>query len=362
MEWIVASAVLFAAFIAAAIMYARASAENASLKARLGDMPVHFRAESAAVIKAQSDEFSKTLSPLKEQIKDFHKSLTDMAGESKTQAAVMRGQIEKLEKMNASLTKEAADLADALKGNKKLQGNWGELQLERLFEILGFKEGREYQKQKSFATEDGRQQPDYILNLPDNRRVVIDCKISLNNYVKYMQAEDDAQRMQHLRAHVDAVKKHLKGLGNKDYQRLIKESSLDYVFMFMPIEHAYIEAIGYDGDLYAQAFESGVAIATPSSLFPILRTIDSLWKAENRNKNVQRTAELGAILYEKLVGFTNDMEDIDRNLKRAQNSYDEAYKKLATGRGNALSVAEKMKTVGGIATDKKLLVEHDGEE
>lgn len=324
------------------------------MKAVREELGLTFKNISHEILKEQKKDFGDAqkmtfdahITPLKSEIQSFKTQIAEMNKEHLMGRTSLSEQLKQFEKVNLSLQKEAAELANALKGNKKLQGNWGEIQLEKLFEITGLKENVNYQKQGSFQTDEGRKIPDYILTLPDNRQVIIDAKVSLNHYMQYINTEDPDEKEQCLRLYVDDIRNHIKRLSSKEYTKLLQAQSLDFVFMFMPLEHAYIEALQCEPQLYESAYQNNVAITTPSSLLPVLRTIELLWKIEKRHKNVERIADLGGQLYDKLVNFSESMVNIGTHLGRAQQAYNEAFKRLKDGRGNAIQTAEKLRELG----------------
>ena len=324
------------------------------MKAVREELGLTFKNISHEILKEQKKDFGEAqkltfdahITPLKSEIQSFKTQIAEMNKEHLVGRTSLSEQLKQFEKMNLSLQKEAAELANALKGNKKLQGNWGEIQLEKLFEITGLKENINYQKQESSQTDEGRKIPDYILTLPDNRQVIIDAKVSLNHYMQYINTEDPDEKEQSLRQYIADIRNHIKRLSSKEYAKLLQAQSLDFVFMFMPLEHAYIEALQCEPRLYENAYQNNVAITTPSSLLPVLRTIELLWKIEKRHKNVERIADLGGQLYDKLVNFSESMVNMGTHLGRAQQAYDEALKRLKDGRGNAIQTAEKLRELG----------------
>ena len=298
------------------------------------------------------------LKPFQEQIADFKQKIE----KNHDDTIKFDEQLKNLLHLNQNLSKDAKDLSEALKGNKKMQGNWGEFQLDRVLEISGLQKGINYTTQASIENEENKKlRPDVIVNLPNDRRVIVDSKVSLNNYVAYVNEEDPILREEFLKKHVQCIKSHIETLSSKEYQKLLKDSSLDYVVIFMPIESAYVEAVRFDEDLYNFAYKKNIAITTPSSLLPLLKTIESIWQIEKRNKNVAQIAELGGSLYDKLVNFLDDMQKIDGAIATSRKNYDEAIKKLSTGKGNALSLATKMKQLGAKAS-KTFKLDYDTEE
>ncbi len=331
------------------------------------DMRLKFKDISAQVIKTQNEQFniehknmfSLLLKPFQEQISDFKHKIEQTHEENIKNNTLFDKQIKDLLNLNINLSKDAKDLSDALKGNKKIQGNWGEFQLERVLEVSGLQKGINYITQETFRNENNQMlRPDVIINLPNDRKVIVDSKVSLNDYVCYINCDDESLRKEYLKKHIQCIKNHIDELSSKEYQKLLKSSSLDYVVIFIPVESAYVEAIREDTTLYDYAYKRNIAITTPSSLLPILRTIENLWQIENRNKNVAKIAELGGALYDKISNFVEDMKRIDNALISSRKYYDEAIKKLSTGKGNALSVAAQLKERGA-KTSKTLNIEYD---
>ena len=327
----------------------------------------NFKNISNETIKMQTEDFNKKqteglnilLKPFETEIKDFKVKIEAYNKDSIEKNISLGEHIKGLTSLNQEISKEAKNLTEALKGNKKIQGNWGEMQLENLFQIIGWNEGSEYEKQARFSDEDGITKiPDFIVRLPDNRQVVIDVKVSLNNYIRYTEEKELIEKEKSMKMYISDIKKHIKELSEKNYQKELKERSLDFVFIFMPIEVAYLEALSFDNKLYEEAFYNNIAIVTPSSLFPILRTINTLWKIEKQNKNTLAIAEVGGKLYDKLYTFLEKMEKIDKGLISAKNNYDDAFKLLATGNGNVLKQASELKDLG-VKANKEITIEYE---
>ncbi len=327
------------------------------------DMALKFRDISNQIIKSQNEHFGKEqkntfdllLKPFQEQMADFKQKVEKTHEDS----IKFDEQLKNLMSLNQNLSKDAKDLSEALKGNKKMQGNWGEFQLERVLEISGLQKGINYTTQVSLKNDDNQTlRPDVVVNLPNDRNVIVDSKVSLNDYVAFINEENEELRKEYLKKHTQCIRSHIDKLSSKDYQKLLKDSSLDYVVIFIPIESAYVEAVRFDEDLYDYAYKKNIAITTPSSLLPLLKTIESLWQIERRNKNVAQIAELGGSLYDKLCNFLEDMQKIDNAITSSRKSYEEAIKKLSTGKGNAVSLAAKMKTLGAKAT-KSIKIEFE---
>lgn len=340
------------------------------LKNARAELSLQFKTVSADVLKEQSVDFKKNqqeslgqiLTPLKDQLDAFKKRMEEINQINANDKGKMDEQLRHLLEMNQTLSEDAQNLTNALKGNTKRQGDWGETQLERVFEVAGFEKGINYTTQTNFKDDEGNnKRPDFIVNLPDNRRLIVDCKVSLNAYMRYIKAETPDEKKKYLAEHVQALRNHIKGLSSKNYQTIVKEMDLDYVFMFIPIEHAYIEALSADPEIYEAAYQNNIAVTTASSLLPVLRTIENMWRIEKQNKNVQKIAEIGGKLHDKLVGFVEDMQAIDKALLSAKNSYDKAFKKLSEGKGNAIGWAEKLKIQGAKVT-KEFSIDSDEAE
>ena len=297
--------------------------------------------------KEQKDNLENILNPFKTQIGDFKNLIEKTNAENNMDKGYLKKHLEELQNMNLTLSKNADDLAKALKGNSKIQGDWGENQLKNILDMAGFIEGIDYQMQFNLKGENGENlRPDCIISLPDGKKLIVDSKVSISNYVDYIKSEDESEKKRCLELHISSIKKHISELSTKEYQKLLKDNSLDFVFMFIPNEHAYIEALKSDNTIYDNAYKNNVAITTPSSILPILRTVKNLWNIEKQNQNASKIADKAGQLYDKLVGFVGNMENIDKGLNSAKKAYDEAFKQLSSGRGNAISIAEDMKSLG----------------
>ena len=249
------------------------------------------------------------------------------------------------------MSREANNLATALKGDPKKQGNWGEVILERVLERSGLKQGSEYQREEVLEGMAGQNiRPDVIVHLPDNKHIIIDSKVSLVAYERYISSSDEAQRKQELKAHIHSIRSHIQGLSEKNYQHARNINTPDFVLLFMPIEAAFALAVQNDAELFSYAWEKNIVIVSPTTLLATLRTIASIWKQENQTKNAQEIARLSGQLYDKLVGFTADMEKIKKNLDAADNAYNDAYRKLISGNGNVMRTADKIKALGAKTT------------
>lgn len=306
-----------------------------------------FEAKTAKVDQQNRQSLDGLLSPLREQLDGFKKQVNDSFNQEAKERHTLVHELRNLQRLNEQMAKEALNLTQALKGDNKQQGNWGEVVLARVLAESGLREGHEYQTQVSLQNEAGkRYQPDVIVHLPHNKQVVIDSKMALVAYERYYHADTDAERDVALRDHLLALRSHIKGLGQKDYHQLKGIQSLDYVLMFIPVEPAFQVAIQTDPSLVKDAMEQNIILVSPTTLLVALRTIDNLWRNERQNQNAQLIAERASRLYDKLRLFVEDMEGLGGALDRANQSYQGAMNKLATGRGNAIRQAESFKQLG----------------
>lgn len=286
------------------------------------------------------------LKPLQEKIQHFEKRVEETNKEAIDRTSALREQIKGLTALNEQMTKEANNLTKALKGDSKMQGNWGELVLERVLEKSGLEKDREYFMQQSFTTEEGnRVLPDVVIHLPDNKKMIVDSKVSLRAYERFVNEEDATLREAHLKQHVNDLKRHVQQLSDKNYQDIYQIESPDFVLLFIPIEPAFAIAINTDSELYNKAFEQNIVVVTPSTLLATLRTIDSMWNNEKQQRNALEIAKQAAKLYDQFVNLTDDLIKVGNQLKTVQGSYDGTMKKL-TGRGNIIKKIEGLKTLG----------------
>ncbi|MEM9390892.1 MAG: DNA recombination protein RmuC [Bacteroidota bacterium] len=301
---------------------------------------------------------SELLNPLKERISEFEKKVETNSKESLEQSTALREQLKSLRELNQQMSKEAENLTKALKGDTKAQGNWGEFILESILEKSGLEKGREYFVQESHNTEEGRRyQPDVIVRLPDNKNIIVDSKVALIAYERYVNTDGDEQ-LANLKAHILAMRNHIKGLGNKNYHKLYGIDGLDFVLMFIPIEPAFSLAVQMDGELFNDAYEKNIVIVSPSTLIATLRTISNIWKNEYQNQNALEIARQGGNLYDKFVAFTDDLVKVGNSLDSTQRVYKEAMKKLYEGKGNLINRAQTIKELGAKASksmDQKLI-------
>lgn len=287
------------------------------------------------------------LDPLKTKLQEFQGKVEQVYVQEGKDRSALAEQVRQLMELNKTVSQEANNLTKALKGSNKTQGNWGELVLERVLEGSGLRKGEEYDVQENHTLPDGRRlQPDVVVHLPDDRHLVIDAKATLVAYEDYANAEDEKHRDAALKRHLDAVRSHIKGLSDKNYQDLYGLKSLDFVLMFIPIEPAFMLAVTHDRDLFMDAWNKNVLLVSPSTLLFVVRTVANLWRQEAQTRNAQDIAKRGAELYDKLAGFVEDMESLGTRLNQAQKDYDGAINKLSTGRGNLIRQAEMLKKLG----------------
>jgi DNA recombination protein RmuC len=301
------------------------------------------------------------LNPLKENIKAFEEKVDKVYNMEAAERNTLKGVISQLMELNKLISNEAQNLTKALKGDSKKQGNWGEVILERVLERSGLVKDREYRMQASFVAADGsRLQPDVIIDLPDEKHLIIDAKVSLVAYERLVNCETEDERKLYSKAHVESIRNHVNGLSSKNYHNLYQINSPDFVLLFVPIESSFSFAVQLDAELFSDAWEKKVVIVSPSTLLATLRTISSIWKQERQNRNVLEIARLSGAMYDKFVGFIGDMEGIGKNLKQSQTAYDSAINKLTEGNGNLTKTAEKIKGLGAKANkqlDQKYLEE-----
>jgi DNA recombination protein RmuC len=297
------------------------------------------------------EKLSEILNPLKDKISDFEKKVEETNKESIKGHASLREQLSMLKDMNQQITQEAKNLTEALKGQSKTQGNWGEFILESILEKSGLVKGREYVIQESITSESGKRfQPDVIIKLPENKSIVIDSKVSLVGYEKFVSEEDEHHKQLGLREHINSIRAHIKNLSSKNYQNLYQLESLDFVLMFMPIEPAFALAVQNDPTIFNDAFEMNIVIVSPSTLLATLRTISSIWRQENQNRNALEIAKQSGDMLDKFTAFVEDLLSVGKGLISAKDNYDKAMNKLVDGRGNLVNRAEKIKELGAKAS------------
>ena len=306
-----------------------------------------FESDSQKTLTASLDPLKKEIEGFRKRIEDTHRE--DVAGRSR-----LEGQIQELHKQASKIGQDAIQLTQALKGESKSQGNWGEMVLERLLEDSGLEKGREYETQASHRDDEGKlKQPDVIIHLPDQKDIVIDAKVSLKAYESFFNAETDAQKEKALKEHISSLRNHFTGLSAKNYEALDSINSLDFVFMFVPIEPAYTLALQSDQTLFQNAYDKGVVIVSPTTLMATLRTVANIWRYEKQNRYAQQIADEAGGLYDQFVLLVESLDDIGKKIEATQVSYDQARKRLSEGRGNVVRRVENLKKLG--AKSKKNL-------
>jgi len=318
------------------------------------------------ILKQNTLEFSQTsvknmgelINPLKEKIRDFEKKVEDTYKQGLKDQTDLKVELRKLHELSLALDRDAKDLTKALKSDSKKQGNWGEVILERVLERSGLIKGEEYYMQFTGKSEDGSiLRPDVVIRLPEDKHLVIDSKVSLTAYTEFASADTDVQRDILLKKHLDSIRKHVKELSDKNYASLLDINSPDFVLMFMPIEPAFGLAVQNDHELFNYAWQQKVIIVSPTTLLATLRTVASIWKYEKQTQNAIEIAKRGGLLYDKFVNFVKDLEDVGKSIASAEKSYNEAHKKLVSGRGDLINQAEQLKTMG-VITKKSLPSEY----
>lgn len=311
------------------------------------------------------ENIKNILNPLQEKIQLFEKRVDDTNKESILRHSTLQEQLRNLKELNQQITKEAANLTKALKGDTKMQGNWGEVVLERVLEKSGLEKGSEYTIQNSFTTDEGKRVlPDVIIHLPDNKKMIIDSKVSLIAYERFINEEDEALKPLLLKEHVNSIKKHIDQLSAKNYHELYAMESPDFVLLFIPLEPAFATASHYDPQLYSIAFEKNIVIVTPSTLLATLRTIDSMWQNDKQHKNALEIAMQAGRLYDQFKNLLDDLEKVGKQLQTVQNTYTSSMTKL-TGKGNLLGRVERLKKLGAKTSrqiDQKWLNRAEGED
>lgn len=304
-----------------------------------------------AFTENNKENMESILKPLREKIQQFEKKVEETYDRESKERFSLAREIKNLQELNTRISEDAINLTNALKGESKTQGNWGEFVLERLLEESGLRKGSEYEIQVSLKTEaGGSRQPDVIVHLPENKDVIIDSKVSLKAYEQYYSEDDEDRKARALKEHIQSIRNHIRDLSSKDYQNLESVRTLDFIMMFLPVEAAFALAVQQDQSLFTEAFDRNIALVGPTTLMATLRTIQNIWRYEHQNKNAMEIAKGAGALYDKFIGFATDLEEIGKRLDQAQDSYSSAHKRLTTGRGNLVSRVEHLKTLGARAS------------
>ena len=306
-----------------------------------------FEKKSEKFAEQNQKNIDLILKPLGEKIKSFEQSVEDKYVKDQKNKAGLSEQIKLLQETNQQISQDANNLAKALKGDSKVQGDWGELQLEVLLEKSGLYKGVHFRTQNSLKDEEGNdKRPDCIIDLPDEKNLIIDSKVSLSAYEQYVNSEDELKKQVLLKQHLESIKKHIKDLAGKDYPNLYSINTPDYVLMFVPIEPALTLALQEDGEIFNLALNKNIILVSTSTLMATMRTVSFIWQQENQKKNVLEIARQSGALYEKFIGFTNDLEGVGKAIENAHKKYEAAQSKLISGRGNLVNSVEKIKKLG----------------
>lgn len=338
------------------------NSERKQFQEKQDTFKMEFQNLANKILEEKSEKFTQQnknnldalMNPLREQLKDFKQKVEDTYDKESKDRISLYEQIVNLQKLNTQLSEDAHNLTTALKGSSKTQGNWGELVLERILEQSGLEKGREYQTQSSFSQQDSeskqkRYQPDVLIHLPENKTIIVDSKVSLTAYEAFCSAESESDKKMALKEHVNSVKKHVAQLSEKTYHDIDALNTLDFVVMFMPIEAAFLLAMQEDQTLYRYAMDKNIFIVSPSNLLVMLRTIHHTWRNEKTNLNAKKIADNAGKLYDKFVGFVDDMNDIGKKIHQSQEAWDSGMRKLQQGSGNLIKRVEDLKLLGAKA-------------
>ena len=319
-----------------------------------------FKNLATEILGEQSQHFKQTskesidilLKPFRDNITDFKKRVEEIYTTQTSQRGELKAELKRLMELNQNISAEARNLTDALKGNSKVQGDWGEMLLETILDSSALSKGIHYETQYNIKDEDGRNlRPDVVLHLPEKKDIVIDSKVSLTAFVGYTSADSEEERRRHLAAHVASVRQHVTELGRKEYQRRL--NSPDFVIMFVPNEPAFLAALQNDPAIWSDAYDKKVIISSPTNLFALLKLVADLWKYNDQDKNTKEIAACGLKLYEQLVAFTASLEGVGTALDKARDAYDDAHKRLCTGNDNIIRVGERLRKTASLQTKKR---------
>ncbi len=306
-----------------------------------------FEDKSKQFNHTHKEQFEILLKPFREQISNFSTQSKEQFNTESKDRHLLKDELLRLKEMNARLSEDALNLTNALKGENKTQGNWGEIVLERILEESGLREGMEYETQATLKSSDGKTyRPDVIIHMPQNRDIIVDSKVSLVAYERFMSEENPHAKTLALKEHLASISAHIKGLSEKQYEKLEGVNTLDYVLLFMPIEGAFLLALSEDGAFFKRAYESNILVVSPSTLLVTLRTIEHIWRTQRQQDHAKKIVDEAEAMYDKLVLFVEEMQSIGTHLQRSQTSYDKAMNRLKSGRGSVIRRAENMKELG----------------
>jgi len=321
-----------------------------------------FEEKSQRMQQSSKETLQATLDPLKIQIRDFRKKVEDVYDKESRDRVSLRHELGQLKELNQQMSADAINLTRALKGDKKTQGNWGEVVLERVLEDSGLRKGHEYETQVSAFSDDGkRRQPDVVVRLPDNKDIVIDAKVSLVDYERYVNADDETEQRDALQAHVRAVKQHIDGLSLKEYDKLEGLRSLDFVLLFIPIESAFMAAFDSEPGMFKTAYDKHIIVVSPTTLLATLRTVQTIWRYEHQNLNAEKIASQAGAIHDQFALVLESLQDVGKHLERARDSWEKTRGRISTGRGNLVKRVQDLEKLGA-RTKRKLstaMIEQD---
>ncbi len=359
-----------------AVLNTRYEEEIKSSKERLealqnakNELSREFSNLSNKIFEEKSKQFSATskeqlellLKPFREQITNFSKEAREQFESEIKDRHLLKDELKRLKQMNEQLASEALNLTNALKGENKTQGNWGEIVLESILEQSGLREGVEYELQLTLKSEEGKTyRPDVVIHMPQKRDIIIDSKVSLRAYERFVNEDDPQEKAKALKEHIGSISAHIKGLSSKQYEKLEGVHTLDFVLLFMPIEGAFLLALEQDGEFFKRAYESNILVVSPSTLLVTLRTIEHIWRTQRQEEHAKKIAAEAEAMYDKLVLFVEEMKNIGSYIQKTQDSYDKAMNRLSTGRGNVIKRAQNMKELG-LKPKKSLPIESQGD-
>ncbi len=311
---------------------------------------------------SSKEQLELMLKPFREQITNFSTQTKEQFSTHSKETYLLKDELLRLKQMNSQLSNDAVNLTKALKGENKTQGNWGEIVLENILEQSGLRQGVEYELQATLKSEEGKSyRPDVIIHMPQKRDIIIDSKVSLVAYERFMSAELESEKIQALKEHIQSIKGHVKGLSEKKYEKLEGVNSLDFVLLFMPIEGAFLLALEQDGEFFKDAYEQNILVVSPSTLLVTLRTIEHIWRTQHQEEHALKIASEAEAMYDKLVGFVEELQKVGIHLDKAQGAYETSMNRLKTGRGNVIKRAQNIVKLG-LKPKKKLSLTSEEEE
>ncbi len=328
------------------------------------DLNREFKLLANKIFEDKAEQFSHTsqeqlslmLKPFREQITAFSKEAKERSASHLKETYLLKDELSRLKEMNSQLSQDAINLTKALKGENKTQGNWGEIVLENILEQSGLRKGVEYELQVNLKSSEGKTYfPDVIIHMPEERDIIVDSKVSLVAYERFISAEDESVKKLSLKEHINSIKSHVKELSEKKYEKLEGINTLDFVLLFMPIEGAFLLALEQDGEFFKSAYEQNILVVSPSTLLVTLRTIEHIWRTQRQEEHALKIANEAEAMYDKLVGFVEELKKVGTHLQKAQESYDTSMNRLSSGRGNVIKRAQNIVKLG-LKPKKKLSI------